>query len=148
MMVGETGSTVASELRVRYAETDAMGVVYYANYLVWFELGRTEWIRAHGVSYRELEEQGVLLPVTHASCDYRQSARYDDLIRIETTVARLTRASVAFSYRIIRAAPAPECLLAEGRSEHVFLSREGRIVRLDRQSPFWTTMTAAAGGAG
>lgn len=148
MMVGEPGSTVASELRVRYAETDAMGVVYYANYLVWFELGRTEWIRAHGVSYRELEEQGVLLPVTHASCDYRQSARYDDLIRIETTVARLTRASVAFSYRIIRAAPAPELLLAEGRSEHVFLSREGRIVRLDRQSPFWTTMTAAAGGAG
>lgn len=148
MMVGEPGSTVASELRVRYAETDAMGVVYYANYLVWFELGRTEWIRAHGVSYRELEEQGVLLPVTHASCDYRQSARYDDLIRIETTVARLTRASVAFSYRIIRAAPAPELLLAEGRSEHVFLSREGRIVRLDRQSPFWTTMTAAAGRAG
>ena len=147
-MVGEPGSTVASELRVRYAETDAMGVVYYANYLVWFELGRTEWIRAHGVSYRALEEQGVLLPVTHASCDYRQSARYDDLIRIETTVARLTRASVAFSYRIIRAAPAPELLLAEGRSEHVFLSREGRIVRLDRQSPFWTTMTAAAGGAG
>jgi acyl-CoA thioester hydrolase len=146
MMAGEPGSMVASELRVRYAETDAMGVVYYANYLVWFELGRTEWIRAHGVSYRELEEQGVLLPVTHASCDYRQSARYDDLIRIETTVARLTRASVAFSYRIIRAAPAPELLLAEGRSEHVFLSREGRIVRLDRQSPFWTTMTAAAGG--
>jgi acyl-CoA thioester hydrolase len=144
-MVEGSGSMVASELRVRYAETDAMGVVYYANYLVWFELGRTEWIRAHGVSYRELEEQGVLLPVTHASCDYRQSARYDDLIRIETTVARLTRARVAFTYRIVRAAPAPELLLAEGRSEHVFLSREGRIVRLDRQSPFWTTMMAATG---
>lgn len=148
-MAGKPGGTVATELRVRYAETDAMGVVYYANYLIWFELGRTEWIRAHGVSYRELEEQGILLPVTHASCDYRQSARYDDLIRIETTVARLTRASVAFTYQIVRAAPAPELLLAEGRSEHVFLSREGRIVRLDRQSPFWTTMTAATeAGAG
>lgn len=140
-----SGGTVAAELRVRYAETDAMSVVYYANYFVWLELGRTEWIRAHGVSYRELEAQGILLPVTHASCDYRQSARYDDLVRIETTVARLTRASVAFSYRIVRADPAPELLLAEGRSEHVFLSREGRIVRLDRQSPFWTAMVAATG---
>lgn len=143
-MGNEAGGMVATELRVRYAETDAMGVVYHANYLVWFELGRTEWIRAHGVTYRALEEQGILLPVTRAACDYRQSARYDDLVRIETTVARLTRASVAFTYRIVRADPAPEALLAEGRSEHVFLSREGRIVRLDRQAPFWTTLVANA----
>ena len=144
-MAGEGNSTVAAQLRVRYAETDAMGVVYYANYFVWLELGRTEWIRAHGVSYRELEERGILLPVTHAACDYRQSARYDDLVRIETTVARLTRASVAFSYRIVRADPAPEIVLAEGRSEHVFLSREGKIVRLDRGSPLWLALSTAAG---
>lgn len=140
-MENEEGSTIATELRVRYAETDAMGVVYYANYLVWFEIGRTEWIRVHGISYRALEEQNILLPVTHASCDYRQSARYDDLVRIETTVTRLTRASMAFSYRIVRADPAPEVVLAEGRSEHVFISRTGQIVRLDRQSPIWTMLT-------
>lgn len=133
----------ASELRVRYAETDAMGVVYYANYLVWFELGRTDWIRAHGVTYREFEEHGILLPVVHASCDYRQSARYDDLVRIETTAAKLTRASVAFTYRILRVEPGPELLLAEGRTEHVYLSRDGKLLRLDRESPFWTTLTAS-----
>jgi acyl-CoA thioester hydrolase len=147
-MTGQAGGAVATELRVRYAETDAMGFVYYANYLVWFEIGRTDWIRAHGVTYRALEEHGILLPVTHAACDYRQSARYDDLVRVETRVTRLTRAGVAFAYRVIRADPAPEVVLAEGRSEHVFLSREGRIVRLDRQSPFWTTLAAAAGLAG
>ena len=140
-MENEAGSTIATELRVRYAETDAMGVVYYANYLVWFEIGRTEWIRVHGISYRALEEQNILLPVTHASCDYRQSARYDDLVRIETTVTRLTRASMAFAYRVVRADPAPEIVLAEGRSEHVFISRTGQIVRLDRQSPIWAMLT-------
>lgn len=136
---------VATELRVRYAETDAMGVVYYANYLVWFELGRTEWIRAHGISYRELEERDLLLPVTHANCDYRQSAHYDDVVRIETTVERLTRARVSFAYRVLRAAPGPQVLLAEGRSEHVFLSRAGTIVRLDRDSPIWLALVAVVG---
>lgn len=142
--------TIGTELRVRYAETDAMGVVYYANYLAWFELGRTGWIRAHGFTYREVEEQGLLLPVTHASCDYRQSARYDDLVRVETTIARLSRASVAFTYRVVRSEPAPDALLAAGRTEHVFLTREGRIARLDRQSPFWLALSAGvvrAGGA-
>lgn len=138
--------TIGTELRVRYAETDAMGVVYYANYLAWFEIGRTGWIRAHGFTYRQVEEQGLLLPVTHASCDYRQSARYDDLVRVETTITRLSRASVAFGYRVVRAEPAPEILLAEGRTEHVFLTREGRIARLDRDSPFWIAMSRGAAG--
>jgi acyl-CoA thioester hydrolase len=144
-----TNGMVASELRVRYAETDAMGVVYYANYLVWFELGRTDWIRAHGVTYREFEEHGILLPVVHASCDYRQSARYDDLVRVETTVTKLSRAGVDFAYRIVRVEPGPASLLVEGRTEHAFMSREGRIMRLDRDSPFWAALLAsiAAGSA-
>lgn len=147
-MGADASRMVATALRVRYAETDAMSVVYYANYLVWFELGRTEWIRAHGISYRELEERDILLPVTHVSCDYRQSARYDDVIRIEATVGRLTRATVAFDYRILRAAPGPEIVLAEGRSKHVFLSRAGTIIRLDRSSPIWSDLAAAAGQPG
>lgn len=147
-MGADTNGMIATTLRVRYAETDAMGVVYYANYLVWCELGRTEWIRAHGVSYRELEERGILLPVTHAACDYRQSARYDDPIRVETTVTRLTRAGVAFAYRILRAESDPPALLAEGRTEHVFLSRAGKIVRLDRDSDLWAALSAVVGSPG
>ena len=145
MGAGQLG-TVASELRVRYAETDAMGVVYYANYFIWFELGRTDWIRAHGVTYRQFEEQGVLLPVIHAACDYRSSARYDDLVRIETTVTALSRVRVSFGYRVLRVEPGPEALLATGSTEHPFMSREGRPIRLDRQSPFWLKLTALAGG--
>jgi acyl-CoA thioester hydrolase len=142
-MEGQSQEPVALDFRVRYAETDAMGVVYYANYFVWFELGRTEWIRAHGVTYRQFEDQGILLPAVHASCDYKASARYDDLVRIETTVTTLTRARVGFAYRVLRVEPGPPTLLVEGRTDHAFLSREGRLVRLDRQSPFWTTLSAA-----
>lgn len=134
---------VALDLRVRYAETDAMGVVYYANYLVWFELGRTEWIRVHGVTYRQFEEQGVLLPAVHAACDYKSSARYDDLVRVETTVTALSRVRVGFAYRVLRVEPGPETLLATGRTEHTFLSPEGRLVRLDRQSRLWTILSEA-----
>ncbi len=142
-MEGQVQEPVALDFRVRYAETDAMGVVYYANYLVWFELGRTEWIRAHGVTYRQFEDQGILLPAVHAACDYKSSARYDDLVRVETTVTTLTRARVGFAYRVLRVEPGTEALLVEGRTEHVFLSREGRLVRLDKQAPFWTMLSTA-----
>lgn len=140
-----TAPMVPTELRVRYAETDAMGVVYYANYLVWFELGRTTWIRQFGVSYRSLEEAGILLPVTHVACDYQQSASYDDRIQIQTTLERYSRASIAFAYRVVRTEPGPPTVLATGRSEHVFLSREGKIVRLSRESPFWQALLVAVG---
>ena len=72
-------------LRVRYAETDKMGIVYYANYLVWFEVGRTDLLRGSGWSYREMEVEGFSLPVIEAQCSYRQSARYDDDLDIRTT---------------------------------------------------------------
>ena len=78
-----------SELRVRYAETDQMGVVYHANYLIWCEIGRTDFIRQHGVSYAELEEQGVLLAVSEATLRLHAAARYDELVRVETTLAEV-----------------------------------------------------------
>ena len=77
-----------STVRVRYAETDQMGVAYHANYFVWFEVGRTDWLRTFGVTYRDLEAEGFLLPVIEAHCEYRASARYDDDLRI-TSTARL-----------------------------------------------------------
>lgn len=145
---GDGATPAVTELRVRYAETDAMGVVYYANYFVWFELGRTEWIRARGLTYREIEEAGILLPVVEAHCAYRAGARYDDLVRLETTVTALTPARVSFAYRATRAAPGGETLLVEGRTAHVFLTREGRIARLTRHPRLWAALGAAFAAAG
>lgn len=143
-------ATSTSDLRVRYAETDAMGIVYYANYFVWFEIGRTDWIRRLGLSYREFEERGVYLPVVNAQCTYKASARYDDLVRIETTVTSLTPARIGFSYRALRVEPAapaasdgPPTLLAEGGTDHVFLNQDGRVTRLDRHPELWSVLQRA-----
>jgi acyl-CoA thioester hydrolase len=112
------------ELRVRYADTDQMGWVYYANYLRWFEIGRAEMLRSLGTTYREVEEAGTQLPVLEAQCRYRQGARYDERVAIETGVERLSRASVRFAYRVKRAADGE--LLASGATLHCFLGRDGR----------------------
>ena len=96
---------VTTTVRVRYAETDQMGVVYYANYLVWFEVGRVEYLRGLGYDYRQMEEtDGAILPVVEANCRYRAPARYDDLIEIEASPILLRGAVLKFGYRIYRAA--------------------------------------------
>jgi len=114
-------------VRVRYADTDQMGFVYYGNYLRWFEIGRTEMLRALGMSYREVEAAGIRLPVLEARCRYRRPARYDDRGVIETGRAGLRRASLRFTYRVLRE-PGGE-LLAEGETEHCFLDARGRPAR-------------------
>jgi acyl-CoA thioester hydrolase len=91
------------EFRVRYAETDRMGVVYHGNYLVWCEIGRTEHMRQFGVPYRDMEERGVALAVAEASIRYQKAARYDDLIRVETTLADVSSRTVTFDYAILNA---------------------------------------------
>ena len=96
---------VTTEVRVRYAETDQMGIVYYANYLVWFEIGRVELLRSLGLSYSQLEtEHQCILPVVEATCRYRSPARYDDRILIETRPALLRGSVLKFAYRILRKA--------------------------------------------
>ncbi len=115
-------------VRVRYAETDRMGVVYYANYLVWFEVGRTEWLRESGWSYREMETGGVSLPVIEAHCEYRQSARYDDEIEIVTRATLLTPVRIRFDYDILRARD--QALTAVGYTVHAALDPHGRPCRL------------------
>ncbi len=113
---------VTTEVRVRYAETDQMGIVYYANYLVWFELGRVEVLRSLGLSYHLLETRhGCILPVIEANCRYRTSARYDDEILIESKPAVVRESVVKFAYRILRKAQdgAQPTLLAEGHTTHV-----------------------------
>ena len=108
--------------RVRYAETDQMGIVYYANYLVWFEIGRVEVLRNLGLTYHELETQHkLILPVVEATCRYRAPARYDDEILIEARPSLLRGSVLKFAYRILRAAADGEGprLLAEGETVHV-----------------------------
>ena len=117
-----------TQVRVTYAETDAMGVVYYANYLRWLEVGRTELMRSLGVAYREMEDGGAFLPVSEVFCKYHVPARYDDLLIIETTVDFLKRASIQFSYRILR--QSDETLLITGSTLHAFVDREGKIVKV------------------
>ena len=115
-------SATTFQVRVRYAETDQMGVVYYANYLVWFELGRVEVLRALGLSYQTLEvEHQCVLPVVEASCRYRAPARYDDIILIEARPSMLRGSVLKFAYRILRqnATDAEPVLLAEGETVHV-----------------------------
>lgn len=115
-------------LRVRYADTDQMGVVYYANYLVWFEVGRTEWLRDAGWNYRELEEHGTHLPVIEAHCDYTQPARYDDEIEIRTRAALITPVRIRFDYEVVRTADETSC--AAGYTVHASLDAAGRPCRL------------------
>ena len=115
-------------IRVRYAETDKMGVVYHANYLVWFEMGRCEMLRAIGRSYRELESAGIGLPVIEAHCEYKSPARYDDELVVQTTGKLLTPARVEFAYEISR--PADTTLNAIGRTVHAAVDRTGRPCRL------------------
>jgi acyl-CoA thioester hydrolase len=117
-----------SRVRVRYAETDQMGVVYYANYLVWFEVGRTEFLRNAGWSYREMEAEGYTLPVVEVQCGYRQPARYDDDIEVRTIGSLLSPVRVAFLYEVVRATD--QVLLATGRTIHASLDRDGRPCRL------------------
>lgn len=112
-------------IRVRYAETDQMGVVYYANFFVWFEIGRVELMRSLGFDYREIEEQAAcFLPVVEANCRYKAPARYDDLLTLETRVLSQRTSMIRFGYRLLReAADASPVLLAEGETVHVVVDR-------------------------
>lgn len=111
-----------TEIRVRYAETDAMGIVHHSHFVVWMELGRSDLLRTLGQSYAEWEAQGVRLPVNGISLTYRSPARYDELIQVRTALKELGRRHLAFSYRIEREG----LLLAEGESRHLVAGNDGR----------------------
>ncbi|HPU01660.1 MAG: acyl-CoA thioesterase [Firmicutes bacterium] len=121
-----------TRIRVRYKETDAMGIAYHANYFVWFEIGRTEWMRALGLPYRDLEKSGIYLPVIKASCEYRSAARYDDELTIITLLESLRAVRISFLYEI----RCGERLLARGSTEHAFVDERGRPVALRKKNPF------------
>src|SRR4051812_31944029 len=109
------------EFRVRYKETDSMGIVHHSNYLTWFEMGRTEMLRANGGDYRQMEAEGQFLVIVRAECRFRRPARYDDLLRLRTSLTQVTAAKIEHDYELFRG----EDLLAQGHTLLACVDREG-----------------------
>jgi acyl-CoA thioester hydrolase len=138
-------------LRVRYQETDQMGIVYHANYLNWFEIGRTDMIRQAGFNYRNMEERGVLLPVLEINAKYESPARYDDMITVYAAITDFSRLRLNYVYEVRRvtaeefqnnvgkvwtqADTLPGELLVTGMTRHAWLNTEWKPVRLDQALP-------------
>lgn len=129
--ISETRPVVSTELRVRYAETDAMGVVHHTAYFVWFEVGRTEYTRAVGLPYRDVEEGGVRLVVVEACCRFHQPARYDDLVEVKTTVREVTKAKLTFGYEV--RLKGDSTLLVTGHTVHAATDLNGKVRRMPEQ---------------
>lgn len=138
-----------------------MGVVYHVNYLNWFEIGRTEWVRHAGIAYKEMEERGLLLPVTDIEASFRQPARYDERITVCTRVAEMSAIRVRFESRIVAGDlteaygfacdgdEPPGDVLVTGGTRHVWVNKEWKPVRFDREAPEWhRAMQALIGRSG
>jgi len=116
------------DIRVRYAETDQMGVAYYANYLVWFEVGRSEFYRRRGFRYIDLEALGYKLVVTDVHCRYRNSARYDETVIVRTRLKGVNKRMITFGYQVLR--ENQEEVIAEGETRHICVDSKGKTKSL------------------
>ncbi len=110
-----------TKIRVRYGETDQMGVVYHANYAQYFEVGRTEWLREFGLTYLRMEEEGIMLPVVSLTINYKNSARYDDVLKVKTTLKKMPTASIEFNYELRNQS---DELLATGNTILAFIDKD------------------------
>lgn len=117
--------------RVRYEETDRMGIVYHSNYIVWFDMGRTEFLRALGYAYSDLEKEGVWLPIIEVGCTYKNPAKYDEEVTVETHIEELTRVKIRFGYKVYRG----EELLVEGFTVQAFTTDKLKPIGLNRARP-------------
>lgn len=122
------GANSVSRLRVRYAETDQMGVVHHRNYFVWFEVARTDLLRQFGWTYREMEEAGFRLPVIDAHCTYLRPSRYDDELDVRASVRLVSAVRLEFSYEVVLVKDGS--MVAVGKTQHASLTPEGRPCRL------------------
>ena len=133
-------------VRVRYAETDQMGLVYHSNYFIYFEVGRVEYMRDQGVAYKEMEEQDdSFIVVAEAQCRYLRPARYDDLLRIRTRVSESRRRTIRFAYELLNAATAE--LLATGETVHVICDRQGKPKALPEKYRKYFPLSAESAAA-
>ena len=123
-----TSAAVTLDLTVRFAETDAMGIVHHSNYLVWFEAARVAWLDAAGVPYKEVADNGNHFAVTGVQVEYRAPARFGDVVRVTAAVERMRSRQVIFAYTVRNAADA--ALLATGRTEHISVDLSGRMASL------------------
>ncbi|SHJ44633.1 acyl-CoA thioester hydrolase [Geosporobacter subterraneus DSM 17957] len=122
-----------ARVRVRYKETDQMGVVYHGNYYTWFEVGRAEFFRSLGYTYKKLEKEGIIMPVIESQCFYRDPAKYDDELMIRTRIKKLKGVRLEFAYQIIRRVD--EEILAEGKTVHAFVDRQLKPVNFKKVNP-------------
>lgn len=130
-----------TSLQVRFYETDMMEVAHHTNHLRWFEMGRVEFFRSCGISLWDMMNEGIVFPITKVSCEYKEPARFDDIITVEVKVAKLTRAQCVFTYRLVREADG--ALIATGETQNVFTDKEtGKIIRLP--DVFYKAMVAKA----
>ncbi|MBP2626823.1 MAG: 4-hydroxybenzoyl-CoA thioesterase [Firmicutes bacterium] len=117
--------------KVRFVETDLMGVVHHSNYFRWFEMGRVEHLRQAGVLLTDLLADGIVVPITHVDCQYRASAKFDDYILIETTLEEVSPVKMIFTYKVIKEVDG--VLLATGSTQNLFTDNNGKIIRLSRK---------------
>lgn len=139
-MSDTSGVRVQHTFRVRYAETDAMGIVHHSSYVPWLEMGRTEFMRHFGFTYRQLEQSGVVMPVLELNVRYRTPAFYDDELVITTWVEELSRTKIRLAYKIER--PADGRLLTEAMSLHTFTGTDGRPIRITHHPEAWERLLA------
>lgn len=134
-------------VRPRYAETDQMGVVYHANYLTYFEVGRSEFFRSLGYTYRELEQQGIILPVIKAEVEYLLPALYDDELRIRTWLSHLKGARLELHYQVLRGDDGNDQVLARGKTAHAFVGKDLKPLRLRSANPeMWALLVKCMEG--
>ncbi|MCY6372019.1 acyl-CoA thioesterase [Clostridium ganghwense] len=120
-----------SKIKVRYVETDKMGIVHHSNYYAWFEVGRGEFITESGMSYKEIEKQGIMLPLVESCCKYIEGAKYEDELIIETSIKEMNGAKIIFNYNVIR--ESDNKLLAKGSTTHAFVNNDFKIVNVKKK---------------
>ena len=119
-----------TKLKVRYVETDQMGIVHHSNYYAWFEVGRTEYITEIGMTYKEMEEKNIMLPVIESSCRYIEGAKNEDILIIQTFIKELNGAKVIFNYNVVRSTDGK--ILAKGSTMHAFVNEKFRIINIKK----------------
>lgn len=117
--------------RVRYPECDRMSIVYHSNYIIWFDMGRTEFLRSIGYSYDKLEEEGIWLPVIEVGCTYKSPGRYDDNLTIEVYIQKLSKVKITFGYRVFK----EDKILVEGFTSHAFTNPNLRPIGINKAKP-------------
>lgn len=132
-MVNET------TIKVRYVETDQMGIVHHSNYYTWFEIGRCDFLRESGMTYRAIEQEGIMLPLVDSYCKYIEGAKYDDLLTVITRIEEMNGAKIVFNYDLVR--HEDNKIIAKGKTTHAFVNQDFNIINVKKANPkVWETL--------